>query len=91
MRKQVNLSEEETMLEINTRKLGVQVMKTPKCHPELAGKGIEYHWATAKFYYRRLPVKKKRNRDNFRNLVRQSLTEHILPKILSRKFGKRAK
>ena len=79
------------MLEMNARKLGVKVMKAPKCHPELAGEGIEYHWAAAKSYYQRLPVKKKRNRDNFRNLVRQGLTEHVLPKILSRKFGKRAR
>ena len=58
MREQVDFSEEETMLEMNARKLGVKVMKTPKCHPELAGGGIEYHWAAAKSYYQRLPVKK---------------------------------
>ena len=28
-------------------------MMSPKCHPELAGHGIEYCWGAAKMYYRR--------------------------------------
>lgn len=32
-----------------------KVMKTPICHPELAGLGIEYAWGHAKRTYRRMP------------------------------------
>jgi hypothetical protein len=36
--------EEETLLEYHGRLLGVKVERTPKCHPEIAGEGIEYDW-----------------------------------------------
>jgi hypothetical protein len=29
------------------------LMRSPKCHPELAGEDIEYDWAAAKQWYRR--------------------------------------
>jgi hypothetical protein len=34
---------------------GCQLMliRSPKCHPELAGEGIEYDWSAAKQWYRR--------------------------------------
>ena len=28
-------------------------MMSPKCHPELAGHGIEYAWGASKMYFRR--------------------------------------
>ena len=34
--------QEETLLQWHGRLLGVEVERTPKCHPELAGEGIEY-------------------------------------------------
>jgi hypothetical protein len=39
-----------------------------KFHSELAGEGVEYIWAHAKAYYRRMPVSKKRGRENFKQL-----------------------
>jgi hypothetical protein len=33
--------------------LGGLLVSTPKCHPELAGEGIEYCWGNSKRYYRR--------------------------------------
>ncbi len=33
--------EEETLLQYHGRLLKVKVVQTPKCHPEIAGKGIE--------------------------------------------------
>jgi hypothetical protein len=36
--------------------------RTPKCHCELAGEGIEYAWGCAKNHYRRQPLKDKRAR-----------------------------
>ena len=33
---------------ISEEKIGVSLRKTPKCHPEIAGQGIEYAWGYAK-------------------------------------------
>ncbi|KAI2492861.1 hypothetical protein MHU86_21674 [Fragilaria crotonensis] len=53
---------DETALQHLGRQLGVTVLLTPKFHAELAGEGVEYSWAHAKAFYRRLPVSKKRAR-----------------------------
>jgi hypothetical protein len=47
-----DFQDEETLLQYHGRKLGVKVDRTPKCHPEMAGEGIEYDWAAAKGFYR---------------------------------------
>ena len=38
----------EGMLQHIANNLGVTVLLTPKCHAELAGKGVQYVWACAK-------------------------------------------
>ena len=38
----------ETMLMVYGTQMGVSVDRTPKCHPEMAGEGIEYAWAGSK-------------------------------------------
>ena len=47
------------------------VERSPKCHPEIAGEGIEYGWALSKMAYRRSPISEKRNKESFRNLVKK--------------------
>jgi hypothetical protein len=47
MKKQSDFLHELTLLQYYGQKLGVQVDRTPKCHPEMAGEGIEYLWALA--------------------------------------------
>jgi len=47
----VDFCEEETLLQYHGRLLGLIVGRTPKCHPEIAGEGIEYDWATTKLCY----------------------------------------
>jgi hypothetical protein len=42
-----DFQDEETLLQYHGRMLGVKVDQTPKCHPEMAGEGIEYF-----FFYR---------------------------------------
>ena len=32
--------------------LGVQLQLTPKCHPEIAGRGVEYAWGYSKLRFR---------------------------------------
>ena len=65
--------EEETALQHLATQLGVTVDLTPKFHAELAGEGVEYSWAHAKGYYRRVPLaRKKLGRENFKLLVKES-------------------
>jgi hypothetical protein len=56
-----DFQDEETLMQYHGRTLGVKVDRTPKCHPEMAGEGVEYSWAGAKGFYRRLPLSKKRS------------------------------
>ena len=44
-------------------------MRSPKCHPEIAGEGIEYDWAGAKTAYRQARLSEKRNVAGFKKLV----------------------
>jgi hypothetical protein len=46
-----DFEEEESLLQSMGRKMGVLVDRTPKCHCELAGEGIEYAWGCSKNYY----------------------------------------
>ena len=42
---------QETMLCLKAQGMGVMIDRTPKCHCELAGEGIEYAWGCAKNHY----------------------------------------
>jgi hypothetical protein len=46
-----DFEEEESLLQARGTSLGVMVDRTPKCHCELLGEGIEYSWGCAKNYY----------------------------------------
>ena len=91
IRQQPDFAQEETLLEYNGRNLGVTILKTPKCHPELAGEGIEYFWALAKANYRKLPIKNKRGREKFLASVRHSLGPSKLTRVIAQKISKRAR
>jgi hypothetical protein len=66
-----DFKDKETALQYLGTELGVTVDLTPKFHAELAGEGVEYCWAHAKSYNRRVPVSRKRERENFKLLVRE--------------------
>ena len=72
MKLQKDFIEEVTLLQYHAEKLGILLDRTPKCHPEIAGEGIEYAWGLAKLYYRRSPIRNKRTKEKFRKLVRES-------------------
>jgi hypothetical protein len=72
MQRQPDFLSELTLLQYHGKKLGVTIDRTPKCHPEMAGEGIEYAWALAKLFYRGQSISEKRTKDKFRNLVRLS-------------------
>ena len=83
---------EETALQFVGAQLGVQVMLTPKFHCEFAGEGIEYAWAQAKSVMRRTPMREKKGRANFINLVTRCLCPAtVLTKERIRKFAARAR
>ena len=66
MKLQYDFANELTLLQFHGNELGVIIDRTPKCHPEIAGEGIEYAWALSKFFYRRSPICQKRTKAKFR-------------------------
>jgi hypothetical protein len=84
--------EEETLLQYHGRLLEVKVVRTPKCHPEIAGEGIEYDWGCGKGFYRRLPLSAKKTKIKFRESVKKSLDMNKVLTIRRRRlFSKRAR
>jgi hypothetical protein len=73
--------EEETLLQYHGRLLGVKVEHTPKCHPEIAGEGIEYDWGCVKGVYCRLPTSQKKTKEKFCGSVRKCMdsTKVLMP------------
>ena len=87
-----DFKEEETALQFLATQLGVTVHLTPKFHAELAGEGVEYSWAHSKPFYQRLPVSRKRGRENFEQLVKDcTCPKTVLTKERIEKFAARAR
>jgi hypothetical protein len=92
MAESVDFKNEETALQYLGTQLGVTVELTPKFHAELAGEGVEYGWAHAKAFYRRVPVSRKRGRENFKVLVKEcTCPVNVLSKVRIEKFAARAR
>ena len=72
MKLQEDFTDEITLLQYHAQQLGVRVDRTPKCHPEVAGEGIEYAWGIAKLFYCRSDIREKRNKNSFMTLVRKA-------------------
>ena len=73
MEMQEDFTQELTLLQYHASLLGVTIERTPKCHPEIAGEGIEYNWALSKTEYRKSPVKEKKCKESFKKLVRKCM------------------
>ena len=71
----IYFQDEETLLQYHGRLLGVVVDRTPKCHPEITGMGIEYDWGASKLYYCCLRISDKRTKEKFRKSVKKVLIE----------------
>jgi hypothetical protein len=72
--------------------LGVKVLLTLKFHALLACEGVEYSWALAKAYYRRMPMSRKRGNENFKQLVQDcTCPVTVLTKKRIEKFASRAR
>jgi hypothetical protein len=82
---------QETMLQVKAAEMGILLDRTPKCHCELAGEGIEYAWGCAKNFYRRQPLKDKRGTETFRETVRKCFTREVITTERVRMFSQRAR
>ena len=91
MEKQPDFLEQETLLQYYCKKLGVESDRSPKCHPEIAGEGIEFDWGCAKVHYRSQPIARKRTKDNFNSLVDESLGLSVLSISQCRNNARRAR
>ena len=88
----LDFEEEETLLQSMGREMGVLVDRTPKCHCELAGEGIEYSWGCAENFYCRVSLKRKKGKEEFRSVVRESLSkDKVLTTKRIRHFSRRAR
>ena len=87
----MDFEQEESLLQTMGHSTGILIDRTPKCHCELAGKGIEYSWGCSKNVYHHLPVTEKRTKKNFQGLVRRSLSHELLTTECIRKFSKWAR
>ncbi len=86
-----DFEEEESLLQSMGRLMGVIIDRTPKCHCEFAGEGIEYSWGCSKNEYRNKPLSVKRKKESFRATVRQCLSREVLTTERVRKFSARAR
>ena len=73
MNQQEDFKNEMTLLQYHASKLDVILDRSPKCHPEIAGEGIEYGWAFSKQEYRRSPIVLKQTKAKFWDLVTSCL------------------
>jgi hypothetical protein len=91
MSQHYDFANELTLLQFIGLELGITVDRTPKCHPEMAGEGIEYSWACAKNWYRNLPVAYKRTKDRFQNNIKKAASHEIITVERVRRFSRRAR
>ena len=71
MKEQIDFVNKITLLQYHAGLMGVTIERSPKCHPEIAGEGVEYGWALSKMHYRRSPTMKKKGKESFLKLVRE--------------------
>lgn len=80
---------EQTQLMYIMNLLGAYLVLTPKCHPEIAGRGVEYAWGYGKLRFRRDfndAIAK-----NLNNNVRRSLAADVLTINRLRKFARKTR
>jgi len=91
MQELYDFAHEKSLLQFHGEGLGVTIDRTPKCHPEMAGEGIEYSWGCAKNHYRALKTKDKKSKENFRKNVKTCAGRNLVTVELVRKFSRRAR
>jgi hypothetical protein len=83
---------EKSRLQHMATKMGCSVRYTPKAHPELAGRGIEYHWGCSKLVFQRLnDTDPKKLEANIRKAICSEGNDSPLNLGRARKFAKKAR
>ena len=82
LRSCTDFKDEITRMQIVAEKLGIIIMTTPKCHPEIAGEGVEYSLAFAKGFYRRFNINDKKTYQSFKASVIKAKSREQSPQIL---------
>ena len=83
--------EQETLLQIYCRKLGVMSDRSPVAHCEIAGEDIEFDWGFTKLTYRAKTLSEKRNKQTFHKLVHKVLSSEVLTLDTCRANARRAR
>ena len=89
LRKCSDFKNEQTQMMYILNLLGVLLILTPKCHPEIAGRGVEYAWGYSKLRFRQDfndAVAK-----NLKANVLKSLDREVLDINRIRKFARKAR
>jgi hypothetical protein len=60
----LDFEEEESLLQSMWCSMGVIINRTPKCHCEFAGEGIEYSWGCSKNEYWGKPINENGKKNN---------------------------
>lgn len=68
-----DFANELTLVQTVMEELGSFCDRSPKCHPEVAGEGIEYSLGKSKNYFRTFSPEHKKGKEKFRALVEKSL------------------
>ena len=84
-------SHEETSLQKMGRDMEVIIDRTPKCHCEIAGEGIEYSWGLGKNKYRALPIVEKKGKTTFHKSVQKCTSRDTITISFVRKASRRAR
>jgi hypothetical protein len=82
---------EESLLQLNIRKLGCTCVHSPQFHCEIAGEGIEYSWGNAKMKYRSFRAADKRSKAQFLEKVRYCMSREFLTNERVRKNSRRSR
>jgi hypothetical protein len=75
-----DFEEELTMLQTMGQSMGVMIDRTPKCHCEIAGEGIEYSWALAKNHFHQILLEENRGKEKFLASVRECISRASVTK-----------
>ena len=74
------------------RDRGHCIISSPKCHPELAGNGVEYGWGHSKRMYRKSNTgTEAMMRKQQRKRVLDSISHDVLPRDRLMKFARKAR
>lgn len=89
-----DFANERTLVQYIMSELGSECDRSPKCHPEVAGEGVEYSLGKSKNWFRTFPVEDKKGVEKFKRLVNLALKANDGAMITIqrvRKYSRRAR